>query len=184
MSIDDDTKFLENIKQGFKRTISWNKYRYEITAQPKNNNLDYLINPTFRNINRLFVLSFRNIIARESFLRYYMLLAEIKDFNVIIDNKPFFDQPVKSKQEANEKPIEMSRNDDYATGNLLDFSYHQNYYKLIGIDLSRRTNRNIPQQINFAGKLEEADGSTMFFIPEKQQKTILNFSLHSLIVTE
>ena len=52
-------KFLENIKQIFKRLISWNKYRHEITTQPKNN-LDYLIDPTFRNINRLFVLLFKN----------------------------------------------------------------------------------------------------------------------------
>ena len=103
MFIGDNTKFLENIKQGFKRTISWNKYRYKITAQPKNNNLDYLINPTFRNINKLFVLSFRNIIVRESFLRYYMPLVEIKDFNVIIDNKPFFDQPVKKKNKKRMK---------------------------------------------------------------------------------
>ena len=56
--------------------------------------------------------------------------------------------------------------------------------KLIGIDLSRQTNTSIPQQINFVGKLEEDDGATMFFIAEKQQKTILNFSLDSLIVTE
>ena len=76
----------------------------------------------------------------------------------------------------------MSRNDDYATGNLSDFSYHQNYYKLIGIDLSRQTNTNIPQQINFTGKLEEDDGATIFFIVEKQQKAILNSSLDSLIV--
>ena len=78
----------------------------------------------------------------------------------------------------------MSRNDDYTTGNLLDYLYHQKYYKLIGIDLSRQTNMNIPQQINFTGKLEEGDGSTMFFIAEKQQKAILHFSLNSLIVTE
>ena len=51
-----------------------------------------------------------------------MSLVEIKYFNVLIDNKPFFDQPVKSKQEAYEKLIEMSRNNDYTTGNLLDFS--------------------------------------------------------------
>ena len=57
--INDNIKFLENIKQGFKRTITWNKYRSKITTQPKNNNLDYLIGPTFRNINRLFVLSFK-----------------------------------------------------------------------------------------------------------------------------
>ena len=78
----------------------------------------------------------------------------------------------------------MSRNDDYTTGNLLDYLYHQNYYKLIGIDLSRQTNTNVPQQINFTGKLEEDSGATMFFIAEKQQKTILNFSLDLLIVTE
>ena len=45
-----------------------------------------------------------------------------------------FDQPVKNKQKAYEKLIEMSRNDAYTTGNLLDYLYHQNYYKLIGID--------------------------------------------------
>ena len=57
--IDDNITFLENIKQVFKRTVSWNKYRSEITMQTKNNNLDYLIDQTFRNINRLFVLSFK-----------------------------------------------------------------------------------------------------------------------------
>ena len=59
LSVNDNIKFLENIKQGF-RTISWNKYRSEITTQPKTNNLYYLIDPTFRNINRLFVLLFKN----------------------------------------------------------------------------------------------------------------------------
>ena len=78
----------------------------------------------------------------------------------------------------------MSRNDDYATGNLLDYLYHQKYYKLIGIDLLRQTNTSIPQQINFTGKIEEDDGATMFFISEKQQKKILNFSVDLLIVTE
>ena len=99
-----------------------------------------------------------------------MPLVEIKDFNVIIDNKPFFDQPVKKKQEAHEKPIEMSRNDDYATGDLLDFSYHQSYYKLIGIDLSRQTHTNILQQINFVEKLEEDDGAVLFLLLKSSKK--------------
>ena len=51
--LNDNIKFLENIKQGFKRTISWNKYRFEIITQTKNNNLDRLVDPTFININRL-----------------------------------------------------------------------------------------------------------------------------------
>ena len=58
--------------------------------------------------------------------------------------------------------------------------YHQNHYKIIGVDLSRQTNISIPQKINFTGKLEEDDGATMCFIAEKQQKTILNFSLDLL----
>ena len=58
--INDNINFLENIKQGFKRTLSWNKYRPEITAQPKNSNSDYMIDPIFRNIIWLFVVSFKN----------------------------------------------------------------------------------------------------------------------------
>ena len=113
-----------------------------------------------------------------------MPLVEIKDFNTLIDNKSFFNQPVKNKQKVYEKLTEMSRNDNYTTGNLLDYLYHQKYYKLIGTDLSRQTNTSIPQQINFVEKLEEDDGATTIFIAEKQQKIILNFSLDSLIVTE
>ena len=93
-------------------------------------------------MNRLIVLSFKNgndYPTRHSFDRYYMIVVEIKDFNALIDNKPFFDQPVKNKQESYEKLIEMPRNDDYTKGNLLDYLCHQKYYKTIGIDLSRQT---------------------------------------------
>ena len=107
--------------------------------------------------------------TRNNFDKYYMLLVEIKDFNSLIGNEPFFDQPVKNKQEAHEKYVEMQRNDDYITGKLLDFSYHQNYYKLIRIDLSRQTNTNIPQQINFIGRLEEDDGATVFLKNSKKK---------------
>ena len=99
-----------------------------------------------------------------------MPLVEIKDLNALIENKPFFDHPVKNKQEAYKKPIEMSGNIDYTTGNLLGYLYHQKFYKLIGIDLSRKTNTSIPPQINFVWNLEDDDGGTMFFIAEKQQK--------------
>ena len=72
-----------------------------------------------------------------------MPLAEVKDFNALIDKKSFFDQPVKNKQDAYEKLIEMSRNDDYTTGNLLDLSYRQNDYKRIVIGLFRQKIRVI-----------------------------------------
>ena len=101
-----------------------------------------------------------------------MSLLEIKDFNALTDNESYFDQPVKSKQEAYGKLIEMSRNDNYTTGNLLDFSYHQNYYKLIGLDLSTQRNTNIPQQIDFAGKLEEDDGVKCFLLLKSNKKQL------------
>ena len=92
LSVNDNIKFLENIKQGFKRTISWNKYRSEITTQPNNSNLDYLIDPTLWNINRLFLISFKfgkNDPTRNSLVKYYIPLAEIKDFNALIYNKKY-----------------------------------------------------------------------------------------------
>ena len=134
----------------------------------------------------MFVLSFKNgnnVPRRYFFHDYYVPLIKTKYINALIDNKPFFDQPVKNKQEAYKKLIEMSRNDDCTTWNL-DYLHHQYYYKLIGLDLSRQTNTSILQKINFVEKLEQDDGATMFFIAEKQQKTILNFSLDSLIETE
>ena len=75
LSIDDIIKFLEKLKQGFRRTIWCHKYRSEITVQTKNNNLNYMIDPTFRNINRFFVLSLKNGdngSTRNYFDKYYM----------------------------------------------------------------------------------------------------------------
>ena len=188
LSINDNIKLLENIKQGFKRTISLNKYRSEITIQSKNINLDYLIDPTFRNINRLYVISFKNgndDPTTNSFDQYYIPLVEIIDFNVLIDNKPFFGQPVKNKQGAYEKLVEILRNDDYKIGNLLDYLYHLNHYKLKSIDLSRQTTTSISQKINFTKRLEKDNDVTIFFfIVEKQQKSILIFPLYSLIIIE
>ena len=81
LSVTHNMNFLERLIQGFKRTISWNKYRSEIRTEPKNNNLDYMIDPTFRNINRLFILSIKDGYdnpTRNSFDDYYMPLVEIK----------------------------------------------------------------------------------------------------------
>ena len=134
LSKENDKKLLEQLKSGFKRTVKWNKYRSQMTIQPQNNNLNYLIDPTFTNVNRLFVLSFsrnNNTDNRDSFSDYYVPNVEIKDFNVLIDGKSFFDLPVKNEEEAYEKIIEMSRNNDYTTDNLLDFVYFKKNYKLI-----------------------------------------------------
>ena len=130
LSKENDTKPFEQLKSGSKRTIKWKKYRSQMTFQPQNNNLNYLIDPTFTNVNRLFVLSFQRIAAennttkdyRDSFSHYYEPNVSIKDFNVLIDAKRFFDFPVKNEEEVYEKIMGMSNNNDYTTGNLLDFA--------------------------------------------------------------
>ena len=118
MSAENDNILLEQLKAGFKRAIKWNKYRLEMSNQTKNNNLNYLIDPAFTNVNRLFVLTFENGDDRTSFSKYYVPQIEIKYFNVLIDGKPFFEIPVKNKEEAHEAIIEMSKNHDYTTDNL------------------------------------------------------------------
>ena len=190
LSKENDIKLLEQLKSRFKRTIKWSKYRSQITIQPKNNNLNYLIDPAFTNVNRLFVLSFQRIAGennttkdyRDSFSHYYVPNVRIKDFNVLIDGKSFFDLPVKNEEEAYEKIIEMSNNNDYTTGNLLDFAYFKKHYKLIAIDLSKQTKLKDPQQINFIGKLLNTTGATMFFIIKKSEETTFNFSQNSVTI--
>ena len=95
-----------------------------MTNQTKTNNLNYLNNPTFNKVNRIFVLSFENEEGRTSFSKYYTPKVEIKDFNVLIDGKSFFDMPVKSKEEKFiRKIVEISKNNDYTIGSLLDYEY-------------------------------------------------------------
>ena len=114
---------------------------------------------------------------------YYVANIEIKDFNVLIDGKSFFDLPVKSEEEAYKTIMDISNNNDYTTGNLLDFAYFKENYRLIAIDLSKQTKLKDPPQIDFVGKLENQDhGATMFFIIEKSEKITFDFSQSSVTI--
>ena len=184
LSAEDDNKLLEQLKTGLKRTIKWNKYRSKMSNHIKTNNLKYLIDPTFTNVNRLYVLSYENEEDRTSFSKYYVPKVEIKDFNVLIDGKTFSEIPVKNKEETYEAIIEMSKNNDYTTGNLLDYEYFKDHYKLIAIDLSKQIeleNPDLKQQINFVGRLEE-NNATMSFITEKKEEAIFEYSQNSVVV--
>ena len=88
-----------------------------------------------------------------------------------------------NEEEVYEKITEMSRNNDYTTGNLLDFAYFKENYRLIATDLSKQTKLKDPQQINFIGKLENQDhGATMFFIIEKSKETTFSFSQNPVTI--
>ena len=145
---------------------------------PKNNNLNYLIDPTFMNVNRLFVLSFprnNNTDNRDSFSNYYVPNVEIKDFNVLIDGKSFFDLSVKNEEETYEKIIEMSNYNDYTTSNLLDFAYYKKMFNLIATDLSKQTKLKDSQQINFIGKLKKKLEQQCSLSQKNQKKLLLIF---------
>ena len=120
---------------------------------------------------------------RDSFSDYYVTKVEMKDFNILIDGKSFFDLPVKNEEKAYEKIMDMSNNNDYTTGNLSDFVYFKKNYRLIAIDLSKQIKLKDSQQVSFIGKLENQDhGVTTFFIIEKSKETTFNFSQNSVTI--
>ena len=128
LSKDDEIKLSTNLKSGFTREIEWNKYRSQMTTGAINNNLNILIDPTFTNVNRLFVLAYHTVDDRQSFSQFYLPKIMVKDFNVIIDKLAFFDLPIKTEEEAYEKIIIIfrNRNNEYTTDNLLDYDYFKN----------------------------------------------------------
>ena len=185
-STKDYNKLLQQLKTGVKRTIKWNKCRSKMSKQTKTNILNYLIDPAFSRVNKLFVLSFENENDRISFSKFYKPSIEIKSFKVLIDGKSFsFDVPIKNKEESYARNIEVSKNNNYATGNLLDYEYFSKHYKLIATDLSKQIeleNLGLKQQIKFIGKLEEDNGATMFFIIEESEETNFSFSQNSVSI--
>ena len=129
-----------------------------------------MIDPSFQGVNIIFVLSFKDDDGQEKHNQYYLLTVEIKDYNVMIDERYFLDQPIKNdlKTYDNIRTIESRQVDDYTTGCLLDYSYFKKCYKLIAIDLSKQQKLNAGpkaiQQINLTRNLHRAEGATMSFI--------------------
>ena len=123
LSTQDNAKLLPQLESGFKRTISWNKYLSKPELLPQNPNLNHLIEPSFQGVNRLFVLAFENDDQRISNKRYYLPNVEIKDYNVMIDGKNFFDQAVKNNKATYEniRKIATGQGDDCTTGCFLDY---------------------------------------------------------------
>ena len=182
LSTQDNAKSLTQLKLGFKMAISWNKYLSKPELSPQNSNLNHIVEPRFQGLNRLFVLAFENYAQRTSNERYYLPNVEIKDYNVMIDGKNFFDQPVKNNKATYEniRKIATGQGDDYTTGSLLDYIYFKNYYKMIVVDLSKQkaldADPKAIQQFNFTANLDRAGNTKIFFILEEAKGTVLDFS--------
>ena len=182
LSTQENTKFLQQLKSGFKRVINWNKYLSKPELLAQNPNLNHLIEPSFRGVNRLFVLAFENDDDRTSDEQYYLPTVEIKDYNIMINGENFFDQPIKNNKVTYENigKIATSQGDHYTTGCLLDYSYFVDIYKMIAVDLSKQqaldADPRAIQQINFTANLDRDGNTRVHFILEEAKETILDFS--------
>ena len=182
LSRQENTKLLQQLKSGFKRVINWNKYLSKPKLLRINPNLNYLIEPSFQGVNRLFVLAFENDAQRTSHSNYYLPNVEIKSYNIMINGENFFDQPIKNNRITYEniRKIATGQGDDYTTGLLLDNSYFMDTYKMTAVDLSKQqvldADSRAIQQINFAANLDRAGITRVYFILEEAKETILDFS--------
>ena len=139
LSTQENTKFFQQLKSGFKRVINWNKYLSKPELLAQNPNLNHIVEPSFQGVNRLFVLAFENDDDRTSDEQYYLPTVEIEDYNIVINGENFFDQPIKNNKIAydNIRKISTGQGDDYTTDCLLDYPYFANTYKMIAVDLSK-----------------------------------------------
>ena len=183
LSTQENTKFFQQLKSGFKRVINWNKYLSKPELLAQNPNLNHLVEPSFRGINRLFVLAFEDDDDdRTAHNSYYLPTVEIKDYNIMINGENFFDQPIKNNKVTydNIRKIAIGQGDDYTTGCLLDYSYFVDTYKMIAVDLSKQqaldADPRAIQQINFTANLDRAGNTRVYFILEEAKETILDFS--------
>ena len=183
LKTEDNRKLSKLLNEGSKRPIYWNEYKVipeKIYAA--NENIRILIDPSWQGINRLFVLAYlsNNTSTAKSYRKYFLPRVKIENYNIEIDGRKFYDQPINDsiKKYDEIRKISTGQGDDYTTGCLLDFSYFEKNYRLIAVDLSKQKvldadSRTI-QQIIFTGKTSQA--SVIYYIYEKSKETILEFS--------
>ena len=137
------------------------------------------LDPSFQGVNRLFVMAYNKVDGpptRNGQRKYYLPRINLNNYNVIIDGKIFYDNPIESDIEKYKelKKVMIGKGEDYTTGSLLDYNYS---YKLVAVDLSKQTvldaDPRAIQQIEFKYML--GTNSTIYWVLEKSKETILEF---------
>ena len=184
----NNDKLSELLSKGFERTVVWNEYKSKIerVTIPQNDNIfrTITLDVSFQGVSKLFAAAYeigdikRNANTDESRRRYYLPRAEIKDYNVLIDRRNFYDQNVNSSI-----VMTTGRSEDYSTGCLLDYDYYIKDFNIVGIDLSHQavldSDRKISQQIECVYKLPSGNAAINYDILtvlEKERQTALKFS--------
>ena len=188
--------YQQKTSQGFIRSIYWNKYKVidnkaiEIGANNEEKYIRELLDSSWQGVKRLFVLAYNNKegdnkVSVDSYKKYFLPRVKIENYNIEIDGKNFYDQPINDsiKQYNEIRKISTGQGDDSTTGFLLDFAYFENNCRLIAVDLSKQkaldTDSRAIQQIIFAGKIKAAEVNTkviIYYILEESKETILQFS--------
>ena len=137
LSTQDNSKLFKQLKSGFKRVISWNKFLSKQQLLKQNPNLHHLAEPSFQGVSRLFVLAFENDTQRTSAKGYYLPNVELKDYNIMVNGENVFGQPIKNNKVTYENITKTAtgQGDYYTTSCLLDYSYFKDSYKMIAVDL-------------------------------------------------
>ena len=184
LSKEDNKDFIEQQNKGFQRSIYWNEYKTkEINENADANVFKYInLDPSFQGVNRLFVTAYNRVDGqpnRDDQRKYYLPRIDLNKYNVIIDGRNFYDNPIESDIEKYRelKKVMIGKGEDYTTGSLLDFDYFKIHYKLVAVDLSKQKKLDADprtiQQIEFKYVLET--NSTIYWILEKSRETILEF---------
>ena len=184
LSKEDNKDFIEQQNKGFQRSIYWNKYKTkEQTENADANAVKYInLDPSFQGVNRLFIMAYNRANGqptRNGQQKYYLPRIDLEKYNVIIDGRNFYDNPIESDIEKYRelKKVMIRKGKDYTTGSLLDKDYFKKNYKLVAVDLSKQKELDADpraiQQIEFKYVLET--NSTIYWVLEKSKKTILEF---------
>ena len=177
LSKEDNKDFIQQQNKGFQRSIYWNEYKTkEINENAGANVFKYInLDPFFQDVNRLFVMTYNRANGqptRNGQQKYYLPRIDLEKYNVIIDGRNFYDNPIES-----DKKVMIGKGEDYTTGSLLDFNYFDKHYKLVAVDLSKQKELDADpraiQQIEFKYML--GTDSTIYWVLEKSKETILEF---------
>ena len=199
LNTDSKKKLSDLLKKGLKRSVFWNEYKSKIeqvTTMVNNNDVyrRILLDSSFQGVNSLFAMGLNNAIAattrvlRESHKIYFLLRVSIKDNNILIDGRNFYNQTINDEIRMYDevRKIALGKGDDYTTGCLLDFQYFKDHDKLAACDLSKQailySDLRSAQQIEFTYKLDDNVSALILTILEKEKETILELSIGTVKV--
>ena len=192
LKTEDNTKLSKLLSEGFKRSIYWNKYKVidnilvQIATANEEKYIRELLDSSYQGVKRLFVLAYDNTagnnqVSIDSFKKYFLPRVKIENYNIEIDGRNFYDQPINDsiKQYEEVRKVSTGQGHDYTTGCSLHYAYFKNDFRLIAVDLSKQkvldADSRAIQQIIFTGQAGEEE-ALVCYVLEKSKETMLEFS--------